>query len=64
MSAGRQELTLLDVDGAPGLGRRDEQVGLAAQEGGNLQHVGDLGGGRGLRRLVDVGEHGHADAAP
>ena len=40
----------------------DEQVGLAAQERRDLQHVGDLGGRGGLRRLVDVGQDRHADS--
>ena len=39
---GREELTLLDVDDPAGLGRGDEQIGLPAEERGNLQHVGDL----------------------
>ena len=39
----REELSLLDVDDAPGAGRGDEQVGLPRQERRNLQDVGDLG---------------------
>ncbi len=53
---GGEELPLLDVDGAAGARRRQQQVGLAAEEGGDLQHVADLGRGGALRRLVDVGE--------
>ena len=47
---GREELALLDVHDAAGLGRRDEQVGLPRQERRDLQHVGDLGRRRRLRR--------------
>ena len=36
---GREKLPLLDVDRPPGLGRRDQKIGLAAQEGRNLQRV-------------------------
>ena len=54
---GREELALLDVDHAPGLGRRDQKVGLPAEEGRDLQHVDDLGDFGALRRLVHVGEH-------
>ena len=43
---GREKLSLLDVDDAAGLRGGDEQIGLAAEERGNLQDVGDLGGRR------------------
>ena len=52
----REELSLLDVDDAAGPRRRDEQIGLPGEERRDLQDVGDLGDGRRLRRLVDVGE--------
>ena len=61
---GREELALLDVDDAAGPRRGDEQVGLPAEERRNLQDVGDLGGRRRLRRLVDVGEDRHAELRP
>ena len=54
-------MSLLDVDDPAGLRRRDQQVGLTAQERGNLQHVGDFGRRRGVGRLVDVGQDRHAD---
>ncbi len=41
-----------------------QQVGLAAEEGGNLQHVDDLGRRRALRRLVDVGEQRQGELPP
>ena len=61
---GGDELALFDVDGAVGrgggLGGGDEEVGLAAEEGGDLEHgvdgaeaIGELGG---LLGGVDVGE--------
>ena len=56
-----QELPLLDVDDLAGLRRRDQQVGLPRQEGGDLEHVGDGGDRRGLGGLVDVGEDGAAE---
>jgi hypothetical protein len=54
------ELALLDVDGAAGLACGDEQVGLAAEEGRNLQHVDGFGGDFAVAGLVDVGEDGKA----
>ena len=57
----REELSFLDVDDAAGPCRRDQQIGLPAEERRDLQHVGDFGGRRRLRRLVDVGQDGHAD---
>ena len=42
---GSQELALLHIHDAPGLCRRDQQVRLAAEEGGRLEEVGDLGDG-------------------
>src|SRR5262249_20952522 len=56
---GRQELTLFDVDRASGRGRGNKEIGLPAQEGGNLQHVRDLSNACALRYLVHVGENGH-----
>ena len=56
----RQELALLDVDRAAGLGGGAQQVGLAAEEGGDLQHVDHLGHGLALPALVDVGQHRQA----
>ena len=54
--AGREELALLDVDDAAGARRGDEQIGLPREERRNLQHVGDFGRRRRVRRLVDVGQ--------
>ena len=45
--------TFTGLPGAPG---GDEQVGLAAEEGRDLQHVDDLGRGGRLGGLVHVGE--------
>ena len=59
---GRQELALLDVDRAAGLRRGDQQVGLPAQEGRDLQHVDRLGDRRALLGRVHVGQHRHAEA--
>ena len=56
----RDELPLLDVDDSPGAAGRQQQVGLAAEKGRNLQDVRDFGGGLGLRGLVNVGQDGEA----
>ena len=56
MSCGRDELALLDVDDAAGAAGGQQEVRLAAEEGGNLQDIRDFGGRFGLRRLVDIGE--------
>ena len=58
----RQELALLDVDGAPGQRRGDEQVGLAAKESRDLQHIDDFGGEIALTGLVHVGQRRQAEA--
>jgi hypothetical protein len=61
---GGDELALLDVDGAAGFCGGDEQVGLTAEEGGNLQDGFDVaerfGGLFALLGGVDVGEDGEA----
>ena len=59
----RDELTFLDIDGAAGLARFDEQIGLAAQEGRDLKNVDGFGGDGGLCRLVNIGEDGNAELA-
>ena len=62
MSCGRDELALLDVHDAARAAGCDQQVGLAAEERGDLQNIHDFGRGIGLRGLVNVGEHGNAAA--
>src|SRR6187401_1646874 len=52
----REELALLDVDGAAGLRRGDDQVGLPRQKRGNLQDVRDPCRRSRLAGVVDVGE--------
>jgi hypothetical protein len=56
--AGGDELAFFDVDGAAGVAGGEEQVGLAAEEGGDLEHVGTFGGDFAVGGLVDVGEDG------
>ena len=53
---GRKELSLLYVDDATGFGGGEEKIGLAREEGGDLQDVRNLSGGSGLGGVVDVGE--------
>ena len=50
------ELAFFYVDRFAGAAGFDKQVGLAAEEGGDLKDVGDFGGGSGLIGSVDVGE--------
>ena len=57
---GGEELGLLYVDGLSGFGEGDNEVGLSAKEGRQLEDVYDLGGGGCLSRFVNVGDHGHA----
>ena len=59
---GRQKLPLLDVDRAAGLRRGDDQVGLAAQIGGDLQHIDRRAHRRALLGQVDIGDYRAADA--
>ena len=60
----RKELPLLDIHRPPRSRGGDEEVGLAAKEGRDLQHVDGLRGERALRDLVHVGQHGQAEAVP
>ena len=57
-----EELALLDVDRGTGLACGQEEVGLARQEGGDLEHVDRLGGRGAVGGGVDVGQHRAADA--
>ena len=57
---GGDELAFLDVDRAPGFAGCDEEIGLAAEERGNLENVGGFCDGFAVGRLVDVGEDGKA----
>ena len=53
---GREELALLDVDRVAGLGRGDQEIGLAAQIGRDLQDIDRLGGRRALLGQMHVGQ--------
>ena len=57
---GSDELAFLDVDSAAGFGGGDEEVGLAAEEGGDLEDVDGFGYGAAVLGGVDVGEDGEA----
>ncbi len=46
-----------------GPGRRHDQVGLAAEEGGDLHQLGHFGDRRGLIDLVDVRRDRHIELA-
>jgi hypothetical protein len=61
---GRHELALLDVHRPPGCGAGNQEIGLPAQEGRDLQAVGHLGGRLCLAGLVDIGHHGDLGLDP
>ncbi len=58
----RKELSFLDVDDATGLGGGHQEIGLPAQERGDLEDIGDIGRRSRLLRLVNVREDRHAAA--
>ncbi len=53
---------MLDIDDGAGLGRGDDELGLHAEIGWNLQHVDNICGGRRLVWVVNVGQHRHLEA--
>ena len=62
ISAGERNWPFFTFTARPVAAAATQQVGLAAEEGGDLEHVGDLRGGLGLPGLVDVGDHRDADS--
>jgi len=58
---GREELGFFYVDDAAGFGGGDEEIGLAGEEGGDLEDVDDFGGWGGLGGVVNVGEDGEME---
>ena len=56
----REELSFLDVHRPSGARRGEEKIGLAAEEGGDLQDVDGLGDARAMGALVHVGDHRQA----
>jgi hypothetical protein len=61
MSQGRHELALLDVHHLARARGLQHQVGLAAEEGRDLEHVGHRRRLLHLLHLVYVGQDGHAE---
>ncbi len=59
----RDELTFLDVDGAAGFACGYEEVGLTAEECGDLEDVDRFGGDFAMRGLMDVGQDGKTGLA-
>ena len=59
---GRQKLPLFDVDDTARLGRGDQEICLAAEEGRDLKHVDHAGEQRALFALMNVGQNGQAPA--
>ena len=59
---GRDELAFLNVDGSACFGGSDEEVCLAAEEGGDLEDVDGLAYGGAVLGGVDVGEDGETGA--
>ncbi len=58
-----EELRLLDVDDVAGAGHGLHQIGLARQEGGQLDDIHYLGHRLGLPRLVQIGDDRHAEGS-
>ena len=54
---GRNKLAFFYIDGAPRFARGQQQIGLAAQKGRDLQHIGSFCSNFALRRLVHIGQH-------
>ncbi len=63
VSSGERNWPFLTPIGAAGLRRGGDHVRLSAEEGRDLEDVEDLGGRRGLRGLVNVGEERQAGLA-
>ncbi len=59
---GGQELSLLEVHGMARGRRRQEQIRLTAEEGGDLEHIHGFGHPGALVGLVDIREHRDAQA--
>jgi hypothetical protein len=59
-----QELPFFEVYGFAGPGGGDNEVGLAAEQGRDLQQIEDGGGGLRLRRFMDIRGHGNAQPSP
>ena len=55
------ELAYFDIDSLAGLARSGQQIRLAAEEGGDLHAIDDLGGGGGLVGQVDIGHDGQVE---
>ena len=56
-----QELRLLDVDDVAGAGHGLHQIGLARQEGGQLDDIHHLGNRLGLMHFVQIRDDRHAE---
>ena len=63
MSRGARNWPFLIFTGLPGAGHRVNEIGLATQERGRLQHVDHRCHFRDLLGIVHIGQHRHADLA-
>ena len=57
ISHGERNWPFLMLTTRPGAAHGDQQIGLAREERGNLQHVADFGGRADLRNFVNVREN-------
>ena len=57
----RKELAFFQVHDFAGGDGGFDQIRLAAEKRGDLQNVHDLAGGGGLRFVVNIGQHRHAE---
>ncbi len=64
MSHGARNWPFLTLTDLAGSRRGDEKIGLAAEEGRDLQHVDGFGHGGTLIGLMHVGEHRQVRASP
>ena len=61
MSHGARNWPFLTLTTRPVLAGGDQQIGLAAKKGRNLQNIDHFGEARALIRLMHVGEHGDTE---
>ena len=61
MSQGARNWPFLTLTGLPGARGGDQEIGLAAEEGRDLQDVDRFGDGRALLGLMHVGRDGKAE---
>lgn len=59
-----EKLAFFDIYDPSTLGGSHDKIGLAAEKGGNLEHIDILSGNFDVLRRVDIGRDGHAPLSP